>query len=831
MKTNLLFLIISLTFSTHILAQTPNYVPKNEIVGYWPFNGNAQDESGNGNNGIVNGATLTSDRFGNSNQAFSFLNNSIKFSNSNFAAFGKNSFSCSIWVKYVNSSNNIGNFVRYGNAINSCGWGIRCLGNGEMNLLEHNLTNNNINSIKNYNDNKWHHVVFVRDINCLCNKLYIDGELVNSKPFETKGINDLIQAAPLNIGTANGYENFFGSIDDFGLWKRALTDLEILGLFESSVKSNVTPKASPQVITNASVQNSVKIGRLVWTTQNLNVSTFRNGEKIPEANSKEEWLNAVKTKKPAYCYKDFDSKNGANYGKLYNYFAVEDQRGLAPTGWAIPSEDDVYDLQNSTNSNAGSGSKFKSKSGWIDYTLKETCPLCKGKTLYCSKCQGSGEIRVTYSGNGTNQTGFSAVPGCSVDDWFGATFDAGSTVFWISTSKNTSETKAGCLKISFDDAFLIYNGGYLSDKENKGKGFSVRCVKETKEYLDYYSEKQRLADEEKRKKENSPASQIAHQKAKVYADYYTKDWKDLKNKNVELYIRIQEIIINEWYRLDSLNLALKNVNDCDEKNTLTCYPEYYTDVSELLITLIKQKEIEKASDVLDKFLNYNFPSNNGDGLNMTSFKLLCEKSNQPASNNYGSQGYNKIIGIHSEIKFWILSIAMIEQSKLTMKIMQEFIVPYRPNRDKDFSLVKSIIDELEERHGYTIVDAHYLKFTSKALTSIWDFKISPNADNKSWHQTYSLYFNKHLEDELYDKKKVVTELIFKIDDNLYKSQINVTNQFTSQDNDFNIYYYLDKTGAAFLVNKSDANISKEDEAKLIIKAKKIRDKDLLEIKK
>ena len=111
-------------------------------------------------------------------------------------------------------------------------------------------------------------------------------------------------------------------------------------------------------------QNSVKIGRLFWTTQNLNVSTFRNGEKIPEANSKEEWLNAVKTKTPAYCYKDFDSKNGAKYGKLYNYYAVEDPRGLAPAGWAIPREDDVYDLQNSTNSNATSGSKFKSKSGW-----------------------------------------------------------------------------------------------------------------------------------------------------------------------------------------------------------------------------------------------------------------------------------------------------------------------------------------------------------------------------------------------------------------------------------------------------------------------------------
>ena len=65
-----------------------------------------------------------------------------------------------------------------------------------------------------------------------------------------------------------------------------------------------------------------------------------------------------------------------------------------------------------------------------------------------------------------------------------------------------------------------------------------------------------------------------------------------------------------------------------------------------------------------------------------------------------------------------------------MKIMQEFIIPYRPNRDKDYSLVKSIIDDLEERFGYSIADAHYLKFTSKALTSIWDFKISPNAKSK-----------------------------------------------------------------------------------------------------
>ena len=60
-------------------AQVPSYVPTNGLVGWWPFNGNANDESGNGNNGTVNGATLTSDRFGNANKAFNFngINNHI----------------------------------------------------------------------------------------------------------------------------------------------------------------------------------------------------------------------------------------------------------------------------------------------------------------------------------------------------------------------------------------------------------------------------------------------------------------------------------------------------------------------------------------------------------------------------------------------------------------------------------------------------------------------------------------------------------------------------------------------------------------------------------
>jgi len=565
-------------------------------------------------------------------------------------------------------------------------------------------------------------------------------------------------------------------------------------------------------------QNSVKIGRLVWTTQNLSVSTFRNGEKIPEANSKEEWLDAVKTKKPAYCYKDFDSKNGANYGKLYNYYAVEDPRGLAPAGWAIPREDDVYDLQNSTNSNATSGSKFKSKSGWKNYSEKETCPLCEGKTLYCSKCQGTGEVWVSYSGNGSNQTGFSAVPGCSVDDWFGTTFDEGSAVFWISTSKNASETKSGCLKISYDDAFLIYNGGYMSDKENKGKGFSVRCVKETKEFLDYYSEKQRLAEEKAKNDEKlrQPQIMIENQLDKIVGTRNNAK-SYLENNQSELYLLVQEMLFNEWHRLDSLKIALNYSGLCKfiegdnifsagyfRDKTFKTFPQYYIDVQDLIWNLILSEKFEEALDVVNRFMDKNYNSQNEGGLNMKSFKLLCEDKDRGG------------------LEWMALYVSILNETKYTMRIMQEFMIS-RGERDKDNThddIKLTHFDKLENK-GIIIPDAQYIKFTFKALTFKWRIKISPNAKSKSWLQTYTSNINKYLEDELYDKNKKITELIIKIEDNLYKSKID----------SYNIYYYLDKTGAAFLVTKSDASISTEDEAKLIIKAKQIRDKDLLNTKK
>ena len=86
------------------------------------------------------------------------------------------------------------------------------------------------------------------------------------------------------------------------------------------------------------VIKSVKIGDQVWTSENLNVEKFRNGDLIPEAKTNQEWMNAASDRKPAWCYFENKTENGVKYGKMYNFWAVYDERGLAPEGWHIPTE-------------------------------------------------------------------------------------------------------------------------------------------------------------------------------------------------------------------------------------------------------------------------------------------------------------------------------------------------------------------------------------------------------------------------------------------------------------------------------------------------------------
>ena len=85
---------------------------------------------------------------------------------------------------------------------------------------------------------------------------------------------------------------------------------------------------------------TLKIGNQVWMAENLNVTHFRNGDSIPEVRSSEEWIRYGKEGRPACCTVHNDPENGKKYGRLYNWYAVNDSRGLAPKGWHVPSDDE-----------------------------------------------------------------------------------------------------------------------------------------------------------------------------------------------------------------------------------------------------------------------------------------------------------------------------------------------------------------------------------------------------------------------------------------------------------------------------------------------------------
>ena len=99
-KNLLLAAVAIFTMTTAVQAQIPNYVPTNGLVGWWPFNGNANNESGTGNNGTVNGATLTTNRFGNANSAYAFNGTSsfINLGNSNTIKRYQTDYSISTWI-------------------------------------------------------------------------------------------------------------------------------------------------------------------------------------------------------------------------------------------------------------------------------------------------------------------------------------------------------------------------------------------------------------------------------------------------------------------------------------------------------------------------------------------------------------------------------------------------------------------------------------------------------------------------------------------------------------------------------------------------------------
>lgn len=214
-----------------------------------------------------------------------------------------------------------------------------------------------------------------------------------------------------------------------------------LVIFNTTSNSLETRKSSSWVSLSETfvALPTVVIGSQQWMEKNLEVTTYRNGDLIPEVSDATAWSNLTTG---AWCWYNNDPANGAIYGKLYNWYAVADPRGLCPTGWHVPTIAEWTSLLTTLGGDAVAGGKLKSTS--TRWTSPNT--------------------------SATNSSGFGALPGGY--RYYFASFNVISNngCWWSASEYNA--TVATYLLLGY-----TYGNGYLFNGDKK-YGYSVRCVRD-----------------------------------------------------------------------------------------------------------------------------------------------------------------------------------------------------------------------------------------------------------------------------------------------------------------------------------------------------------------
>ena len=263
--------------------------------------------------------------------------------------------------------------------------------------------------------------------------------------------------------------NFVFSLGD-SLQFIAFTDVEVTQMSETPLNSqNYTfqfedwdpcPGMSTVTDIDGNIYNTVQIGSQCWMKKKLKTTAYRNGTAIPNVADTSAWSNLTTG---AYVWYDNDISWKDSYGALYNWFAVDDDNGLCPTGWHIPNESDWTVLGN-----------FIGGFGWPHANELRSCR--EVNSPYGGYCYTSSHPRWApnnYSPNhGTDYWGFSVLPGGwrITDGTFGLHTSRG--FFWTSTPTPDYPTDAWYYDFSYYIGYVIV---YHADKHS---GMSVRCIRD-----------------------------------------------------------------------------------------------------------------------------------------------------------------------------------------------------------------------------------------------------------------------------------------------------------------------------------------------------------------
>jgi uncharacterized protein (TIGR02145 family) len=271
----------------------------------------------------------------------------------------------------------------------------------------------------------------VIDANCQCSGILMVNGCTNAQACNynpAANVDDgscLIQGASCNDGNANTTNDVINA------------NCECAG---SATGNGVFVPGNGVTDIDGTVYTSIVINGQEWMQQNLAVTKYRNGDPIPTGLDNTTWQN---TTAGAYAIYNNDAANNTIYGKLYNWYAVNDSRGLCPTGWHVPSDGEWTTLETSLGGSSVAGGNMKSTTGW--------------------NAPNTGA---------TNESGFSGLPGGDRRT-SGAYSDIGNYGYWWSSTEFDS-VYVWARRLDCFTSVLVRYG--IND--GKRYGFSVRCVRD-----------------------------------------------------------------------------------------------------------------------------------------------------------------------------------------------------------------------------------------------------------------------------------------------------------------------------------------------------------------
>jgi uncharacterized protein (TIGR02145 family) len=404
----------------------------------------------------------------------------------------------------------------------------------------------------------------------------------------------------------------------------------IATITSAQTKKTTTASKPKQATTSKQITyQSVTVGNQVWMTKNLDVSTFRNGDPIPQAQTSPAWRKAAQEKKPAWCYYQLskeEAKRFGNaeqckiYGKLYNYYAVSDPRGLAPEGWQIANEKDWRTLMQYAEDNISVNSDLdlsysrqralSSKKGW--FSLYDLYEVKQGLDLF--------GLNIPPAGNRWERGDFEHI--------------GSEANLIVNDSKFYSDRfQSESIKVLqiMETTCTIYEGGL-----DLGDGYSVRCVK-AKEYeptaQDYYNNgynKFKVKDYNGSIEEYTKAIALAPDSfllyysrgnSKAWLDKweeakidFEKSWKLIQSQNLYNDDNVKLVLFglgNAYYNSNSetscfyFNEALKYGSEGAKEFVKKCNEEKVNELIKSGSTKLTNKDIKGAIEDFNKSIEFS----------------------------------------------------------------------------------------------------------------------------------------------------------------------------------------------------------------------------------